>query len=76
MDSQVMGSAIAAWAELVHLDTEAIDVYCWRVEQLERAGYSAPIAHELAADHQVDLHGACRLLTHGCPEHTAYAILS
>ena len=53
---------------------EAIDAYCWRVEQLERAGYSAPIAHELAADHQVDLHGACKLLSHGCPEHTAYAI--
>jgi hypothetical protein len=67
---------LAAQAVLPAIDTEAIDVYCWRVEQLERAGYTEAIAHLLAENAQVDLHAACRLLARGCPEHLAYRILS
>jgi hypothetical protein len=58
------------------LDPEAIEIYGWRVEQLQRAGYSDSVAHELADDAEVDLHLACDLLHRGCPEQTAYAILA
>lgn len=51
-------------------------VYLWRVEQLERAGYSVGLAQKLAEDHRVDLHVACDLLGRGCPEHVAYSILA
>ena len=57
------------------LDSEAIEIYGWRVEQLQRAGYSDAVAHKLADDAEVDLHLACDLLHRGCPEQTAYAIL-
>jgi hypothetical protein len=58
------------------LDPHTIQIYAWRVEQLERAGYSRSLAHELAENADVDLHLACRLLAQGCPEPTAHAILS
>jgi hypothetical protein len=53
-----------------------IDVYCWRVEELERAGYTSAFAHMLAENNQIDLHRACNLVTRGCPEETAYLILT
>ena len=52
-----------------------LEPYEWRLEQLERAGYTGPRAHELAARSDVDLHLACDLLARGCPEDTAFAIL-
>jgi hypothetical protein len=60
---------------LVHEDTAAV-VYCWRVEQLQRAGYSDELAFLMADDRSIDLHAACDLLARGCPEHTAYRILA
>ena len=50
--------------------------YEWRLEQLERAGYKGTRAQELAARVDVDLNVACDLLAQGCPEETAFAILS
>jgi hypothetical protein len=50
-------------------------VEAWRAEQLEMAGYGAQAAAELAARHDVDLHGACALLTQGCPPGLALQIL-
>jgi hypothetical protein len=50
--------------------------YEWRLEQLERAGYAGVRARELAARTDIDLHVACDLLAQGCPEETAFAILS
>jgi hypothetical protein len=52
-----------------------VDIYCWRVEVLERVGYTGAFAHWLAEDTAIDLHRACELKTSGCTESTAYAIL-
>ena len=43
--------------------------------ELERAGYTAMAAAELAARHDVDLHLAVSLLGDGCSEELALAIL-
>jgi hypothetical protein len=51
------------------------DIYCWRMEELERAGYSAVVADVLATHPEVDLHLACDLLARGCSERLAYSIL-
>lgn len=58
------------------LDGRAAEVYAWRVEQLQRAGYTFAYAHALAEDHRIDLHKACDLLGRGCPERTAYPIIA
>jgi len=52
-----------------------IDVFCWRLEELKRAGYQDMMAGRLAENLQIDLHAACRLLERGCDEDTAYRIL-
>jgi len=52
-----------------------IDVFCWRLEELKRAGYQDMMAGRLAENFQIDLHAACRLLERGCDEGTAYRIL-
>jgi hypothetical protein len=52
-----------------------VDVFCWRSEQLESAGYDAPAALSLAASRDVDLHRACELLAGGCPQDVALRIL-
>jgi hypothetical protein len=53
-----------------------IDIYCWRMEQMLAAGYSHIIAGVLAENTEVDLHAACDLIVAGCPEATAYRILT
>jgi hypothetical protein len=75
VDSQAVEQGCSLEAEPAHLDARAAEVFVWRVDQLERAGYSGEFATELA-DSVVDLHLACDLLRDGCPEGTAYAILS
>jgi hypothetical protein len=62
--------------EPLEIDTRAAVVYGWRIEELERAGYSGELAPLIAADHRIDLHLACDLLRRGCPEGTAYRILA
>jgi hypothetical protein len=57
-------------------EDEEIDVFCWRMEELLRAGYSVFIAGTLADRPDIDLHAACRLLVVGCPEETAVSILA
>ena len=54
-------------------ETELVEA--WRAEQLELAGYGAAAAAELAARHDVDLHGAIELLADGCPAELALKIL-
>ena len=60
-------------------DTEIRDetelVEGWRAEQLELAGYGAAAAAELASRHDVDLHVAVEMLSHGCPPELALEIL-
>lgn len=47
----------------------------WRREELERAGYSAEAAAEIAIRLDVDLHYAVQLLERGCPADIAVRIL-
>lgn len=50
-------------------------VEAWRMEELERAGYSPDDAALLALRHDVDLHRAVSLIGRGCPADTALRIL-
>src|SRR4051812_49407096 len=61
--------------QLLEPSDREVDIYCWRVEVLERVGYTGAFAHWLAEDTAIDLHRACELKTSGCTDSTAYAIL-
>ncbi len=56
-------------------ETEAGRVVRWRAQELERAGYDAGSASELAERNDVDLHRAIQLLELGCPVDLALQIL-
>jgi hypothetical protein len=62
----------AAEMEIVD-EVELIEA--WRAEALERAGYSAQEAAEIAARTDIDLHQAVGLLENGCPLDLALRIL-
>ena len=64
----------AAETKLV-FETEIERIEQWRAEELERAGYPALLAGELAARHDVDLHLAVDLVRQGCPVEVALQIL-
>ena len=64
----------AAETHLAH-DSELERIERWRVEELERAGYTARDARRIAARHDVDLHVAVDLLREGCPAEVALQIL-
>ena len=55
--------------------TEIERIESWRLEELERAGYPADAAQELAGRHYVDLHRAIELVQRGCPPDIALQIL-
>jgi len=55
--------------------TEQELVERWRAEELERAGYPANLAAELAMRPDVDLHHAAELLLKGCTPELAAQIL-
>lgn len=55
--------------------TEIERIERWRTEALVRAGYDAPIAAELAARLDIDLHRATDLLAQGCSQELALRIL-
>jgi hypothetical protein len=50
-------------------------VELWRSEELERAGFPAAAAAELATRTDVDLHRAAELLANGCSVELALEIL-
>jgi hypothetical protein len=50
-------------------------VEAWRFEELQRGGYSAFAAKQLAARHDIDLHRAVDMLHGGCDEELALRIL-
>jgi hypothetical protein len=56
-------------------ETEAERIVSWRLEELERAGYDARSAWELAERGDVDLHRAVGLVQRGCSPATALRIL-
>ena len=47
----------------------------WRSSELERAGYPADLAAELATRSDIDLHRAAELLERGCTPELAASIL-
>jgi hypothetical protein len=59
----------------LELDEEAELVRNWRIEELERAGYTPGDARHLAELTHVDLHQATSLLRGGCPADLALRIL-
>ena len=54
-------------------ETELIEA--WRAEALERAGFGAAAAAEIAVRHDIDLHFATDLVERGCPADMALRIL-
>jgi hypothetical protein len=56
-------------------ETEGDRIVRWRAEELERGGYSAEQARELALRLDVDLHTAVDLLQRGCSPELAMQIL-
>ena len=52
------------------------DVLRWRRGLLVRAGFDRPLAAELAAAIEVDLHELLSLVDRGCPPHLAARILA
>ena len=75
MDSQAMQQETSLEIEPIVPDARVAAVHTWRLEELQRAGYDR-YASPLAGDHTIDLHVACDLRKNGCPEQTAYLILS
>ena len=59
----------------LEFDAEAELVRIWRMEELERAGYEAAQARELAELSYVDLHLATDLVRRGCSPDLALKIL-
>jgi hypothetical protein len=62
-------------AEINVRPTEQELVEQWRAEELERAGYPAQAAAELAMRTDVDLHRAAELIKQGCSTELALQIL-
>lgn len=61
--------------EMHFSDTEDDKIVRWRAQELERGGYSAEQARELALRHDIDLHTAVELLRRGCSPELAMKIL-
>jgi hypothetical protein len=59
----------------LEFDAEGELVRIWRMEELERAGYAATQARELADLSYVDLHLATDLVRRGCAPELALKIL-
>jgi len=62
-------------AEIVQQETEEQRIERWRTEVLQRAGYDADGAEQLARRTDVDLHWAVELVERGCPPALALEIL-
>jgi hypothetical protein len=62
-------------AQIQISETEAERVQGWRAQELERAGFSAEAAAELAPRSDIDLHHAIKLLESGCSPELALEIL-
>jgi hypothetical protein len=75
MDDDTKGTAAMSATELNPTESESDRVERWRAEALERVGYDAVSALELAARSDVDLHRAIALVEQGCPPELALRIL-
>ena len=66
---------MTAAAQMQLEETEAGRVVRWRAQELERAGFDAASAAELAERGDIDLHRANGLVESGCPVELALQIL-
>jgi hypothetical protein len=62
-------------AEVQDPKTELSQVERWRADELERAGFDARAAAQIAARHDIDLHRATDLISNGCAPELALQIL-
>jgi hypothetical protein len=62
-------------AQLEEQEATMEDVVAWRYERLLDVGYEQRRARILARRRDVDLHRAVELVTNGCREELAFAIL-
>jgi hypothetical protein len=62
-------------AELQTPHNELSQVERWRADELERAGFDARAAANIAARHDIDLHRATDLIRNGCSPELALQIL-
>jgi hypothetical protein len=76
VDWQLVSDDTTVELEASTPDDRVAEIFSWRLEQLERAGYSHTHAVSLAENLLIDLHRACELVVRGCPERTAYLILA
>lgn len=76
MERELGRYAASGLLDVEFLEAGAVEVYCWRMEEFLRAGYSDVLADALASNPRVDLHHACDLLARGCDEQTAFRILA
>jgi hypothetical protein len=58
-----------------YIETETERVERWRMEELLRVGFDVESATLLAAELEVDLHGATDMVERGCPPDLAARIL-
>jgi len=66
---------MSAVEQVEYAESELERVERWRTQALERAGYDAEAAFELATRSDVDLHAAVALVERGCPHELALQIL-
>ena len=56
-------------------ETDVERIMRWRLEELKQAGFEGSAALAIAADTEIDLHLAIKLLRRGCPPALAARIL-
>lgn len=56
--------------------TEQRSIVGWRRDQLAAAGFPLPLAADVAADAEYDLHAVIELVERGCPAALAVRILA
>lgn len=62
-------------SEVVYTDDDLDEVIQWRIQELERAGFTTLTACALAIKPEVDLHQAVDLVKRGCDPQLAVQIL-
>jgi hypothetical protein len=60
----------------VHQKREIHEVVSWRRDVLVHAGFSLPVAADLARDPRYDLHALIGLVERGCPPELAVRIFA
>jgi hypothetical protein len=59
----------------IHQEKQTLEVVSWRRDGLVHAGFSVPVATDLACDRRYDVHALIELVERGCPHELAVRIL-